>query len=83
MGDAAACPQVMDWDQHLLAAGGAFGASSTPIPAPEYEGHATLYPEPDARVTLAVLPNEVLLHVLGFLDVSDLLATSRVSTCLL
>jgi hypothetical protein len=26
------------------------------------------------------LPNEVLLHVLGFLDVSDLLATSRVSS---
>lgn len=28
---------------------------------------------------LDVLPNEVLLHILGFLDVSDLLSTSRVS----
>jgi hypothetical protein len=28
---------------------------------------------------LELLPNEILLHVLGFLDVCDLLATSRVS----
>lgn len=33
----------------------------------------------DAIVRLADLPNEVLFHILGFLDVSDLLATSRVS----
>lgn len=32
-----------------------------------------------AVVRLDDLPNEVLLHILGFLDVSDLLATSRVS----
>lgn len=34
----------------------------------------------DAVVRLVDLPNEVLLHVLGFLDVPDLLTTSRVST---
>lgn len=33
----------------------------------------------EARLTLANFPNEVLLHVLSYLDVSDLLATSRVS----
>lgn len=80
----AAYPQVMDWHQQPLpAAGDVLGASSTPIPGPKYERHATLSAGPDASVTLAVLPNEVLLHVLGFLDVSDLLATSRVSACLL
>jgi len=31
------------------------------------------------HVWLDDLPNEVLLHILGFLDVNDLLATSRVS----
>ena len=30
------------------------------------------------RISLDELPNEVLMHILGFLDVSDLLATSRV-----
>lgn len=30
-------------------------------------------------LTLAAFPNEVLLHILGYLDVSDLLAASRVS----
>lgn len=46
-----------------------------------------LTPNPHSLVTTAVnslaplecLPNEVLLNVLGFLDVGDLLATSRVS----
>lgn len=33
----------------------------------------------DAIVRLADLPNEVLLHILGFLDVPELLVTSRVS----
>lgn len=33
----------------------------------------------DAILSLADLPNELLLHILSFLDVSDLLATSRVS----
>lgn len=33
----------------------------------------------NAIVRLSDLPNEVLLHILGFLDVPDLLATSRVS----
>lgn len=73
----------MDWHQPLLAAGDALSASSTPTPGPKYEDHAALSAGRDAKVTLAVLPNEVLLHVLGFLDVSDLLATSRVSSCLL
>jgi hypothetical protein len=31
-----------------------------------------------ALLTLCTLPNEILLHILGFLDVSDLLSTSRV-----
>lgn len=82
VGDAA-YPQVMDWHQPVLAARDGLVASSTPISGPEYEDHAVLSAGRDARVTLAVLPNEVLLHVLGFLDVSDLLATSRVSSCLL
>lgn len=73
----------MDWHQRLRAAGDALGDSNTPIPVTKYEDYATLSAGRDARVTLAVLPNEVLLHVLGFLDVSDLLATSRVSPCLL
>lgn len=73
----------MDWPQRLLAAGDALSDSDTPIPNTKYEDYATLVAGRDARVTLAVLPNEVLLHVLGFLDVSDLLATSRVSSCLL
>lgn len=73
----------MDWHQRLPAAGDAQGDSNTPIPVTKYEDYATLSAGRDARVTLAVLPNEVLLHVLGFLDVSDLLATSRVSSCLL
>lgn len=34
---------------------------------------------PAAAVTLADFPNEVLLHIFGYLDVSDLLAASRVS----
>lgn len=34
----------------------------------------------DEEVDLTSLPNEVVLHVLGYLDVCDLLATSRVST---
>lgn len=42
---------------------------------------------PSSRVhgqpSLDVLPNEVLFNVLGFLDVCDLLATSRVSPSLL
>lgn len=38
-----------------------------------------LEPSPGSPGSLERLPNEVLLHVLGFLDVSDLLATSRVS----
>lgn len=33
----------------------------------------------DARLTLADCPNEVLLHILSYLDVCDLLAISRVS----
>jgi hypothetical protein len=33
----------------------------------------------DARLNLDRLPNEVLMHILGFLEVCDLLATSRVS----
>lgn len=78
----AAYPQAMDWHQPGLAAGDELGASCAPIPGPGYEGQALLSPGRDARVTLAVLPNEVLLHVLSFLDVSDLLATSRVSACL-
>lgn len=76
----------MDWHQRLRlrAAGDALGDSNNPmIPVTKYEDYATLSAGRDARVTLAVLPNEVLLHVLGFLDVSDLLATSRVSPCLL
>lgn len=73
----------MDWHQRLPAAGDAQGDSNTPIPVTKYEDYATLSAGRDARVTLAVLPNEVLLHVLGFLDVSDLLATSRVSSRLL
>lgn len=35
----------------------------------------------DANLTLGDLPNEVLLHILSYLDVCDLLATSRVSAC--
>ncbi|KAI0164036.1 hypothetical protein GGR57DRAFT_272823 [Xylariaceae sp. FL1272] len=31
------------------------------------------------RVKIDCLPNEVLMHILGFLDVSDLLATSRIN----
>lgn len=81
MGDAA-YPQEMDWHQPVLEVGDALCASSTPIPGPKYAGLAVMSARRDARVTLAVLPNEVLLHVLGFLDVSDLLATSRVSKIL-
>lgn len=33
----------------------------------------------DAELNLADFPNEVLLHILSYLDVCDLLATSRVS----
>lgn len=32
----------------------------------------------DANVFLSDLPNELLLHILGYLDVNDLLSTSRV-----
>jgi len=32
-----------------------------------------------ASASLSNLPNEILFHILGFLDVSDLLSTSRVS----
>ena len=74
-----AYPQAMDWHQPGLAAGDGLGASCTPIPGATYEDHPLLPSGRDARVTLAALPNEVLLHVLSFLDVSDLLATSRVS----
>lgn len=66
----------------MLAAGDALSASSTKLPSPKYEGLAVKSAGRDAKVTLVVLPNEVLLHVLGFLDVSDLLATSRVSAIL-
>lgn len=40
------------------------------------------HPAPDS-VFLADLPNELLLHILGYLDVNDLLSTSRVGfpTC--
>ncbi|KKY38694.1 putative f-box domain-containing protein [Diaporthe ampelina] len=69
----------MDWHQPMLAAGDALSASSTKLPSPKYEGLAVKSAGRDAKVTLVVLPNEVLLHVLGFLDVSDLLATSRTS----
>lgn len=72
----------MDWLPPVLAAGDAPGASCPPIPSSKYEGHPLPPPGRDARVTLGDLPNEVLLHVLSFLDVSDLLATSRVSACL-
>ncbi|KAI3398701.1 hypothetical protein diail_8740 [Diaporthe ilicicola] len=70
---------VMDWRQPTLAADDTVGTSNTPIPHPTIEGLAMLPAGRDAELTLAVLPNEVLLHVLGFLDVSDLLATSRTS----
>jgi hypothetical protein len=72
-------PQAMDWQQSGLAAGDVLAASCVRISRPEYEDHALLSAGRDARVTLAVLPNEVLLHVLSFLDVCDLLAASRVS----
>ncbi|KAK2599559.1 hypothetical protein N8I77_011302 [Diaporthe amygdali] len=78
VGDAA-CQQVMDWPKPMLAADHALGASDALILSPAHEDFTLLSVGPDDKVTLAVLPNEVLLHVLGFLDVSDLLSTSRTS----
>lgn len=40
---------------------------------------AAVRPPLDSSNGIEELPNEVLLHVLGYLDVNDLLATSRVS----
>ncbi|KAG8169652.1 hypothetical protein KVR01_000397 [Diaporthe batatas] len=81
-GGDAAYPQAMDWHPPALADGDApWEAGCTLIPGSKYQGGPLLCPPGrDARVvTLADLPNEVLLHVLSFLDVSDLLATSRTS----
>lgn len=47
-------------------------------PTDDRVGHSdVLEPSPGSPGSLECLPNEILLHVLGFLDVSDLLATSR------
>ncbi|POS70136.1 F-box domain-containing protein [Diaporthe helianthi] len=75
----AAYPQAMDWHPHVLAGDDELGVSCTPTPGLRYGDHPLLPPERDARVTLVDLPNEVLLYVLSFLDVSDLLAISRTS----
>lgn len=68
-----------------------FVSTSTPITARASAppgGHHSVHVELElelwssswvARPSLEYLPNEVLLHVLDFLDVYDLLATSRVS----
>lgn len=54
-----------------------------PVHAPSrgLEGGFSRAVRSDAKVGLADMPNEVLLHILSYLDVSDLLATSRVSGC--
>lgn len=65
------------------------------VPTPQLSGETTLHTvAPDVslalsrwgwgRLSLDFLPNEILMQILGFLDVSDLLITSRVShwTCL-
>ncbi|KAL1854020.1 hypothetical protein Daus18300_011610 [Diaporthe australafricana] len=75
----AECQHMMDWRQPILAGENALGASSAPSPGRDYEDLVMLSAGRDARLTLPVLPTEVLLHVLGFLDVSDLLSTSRTS----
>jgi len=60
------------------------GRQATPpcsLGEPFTEGMESSRREPDVegrRATLDELPNEVLMHILGFLDVYDLLATSRV-----
>jgi hypothetical protein len=43
-------------------------------------GHSASSPNVIAMTNLSDLPNEVLLQILGYLDVCDLLATSRVSS---
>ena len=84
-GAAAASPQPM---------GAGAGADATYAVSPVWRGSSggqlsaeaaasVLALEPASRprpesATLAVMPNEVLLHILGFLDVCDLLSTSRV-----
>jgi hypothetical protein len=83
-----ATPSLLD---ALLAIAGAEDGCA----APQNSMSSLTQPLPGSRLGLAqvgsslqyspcleLLPNELLLHVLGFLDVSDLLATSRVSALL-
>lgn len=55
-------------------------AGLVPVARDPWPANAFRLPTVDAKImTLVDLPNEVLLHILGYLEVCDLLATSRVS----
>lgn len=78
--DAAAGNESRDEDGERRRMQPADTAALVPVAQDPWTTNALRLPPVDARkLTLVDLPNEVLLHMLGYLEVCDLLATSRVS----
>jgi hypothetical protein len=75
---------ITPWNSSLLlevpAASSTIGTCSASPLLRSTEGKVRLPEAIARRPSLEDLPNEVLFHVMGFLDVNDLLSTSRVSS---